>query len=1053
MAKTTAQIAAEGVEDLVLLPKVTEEGIVDNIKKRYMGDKIYTNIGPVLISVNPFKRIPNLCDDAQVDDYKNRFRHEVPPNIFALAEEAYRAMKNQQENQCVIITGESGAGKTEAAKLIMRFISAVSGEGEQINYVKNVILESNPLLEAFGNAKTLRNNNSSRFGKYFEIQFDRLGDPVGGKINHYLLEKSRVVKRIVGERAYHIFYQFLAGADAQTQQYYQLYEPQHFGFLNQSECYTVDNMNDLQEYRDTVQAMNTVGITADEQGCLWGMLAGILHLGNVYFVEDAKGNAAIHDDGPVQLAAQMFATDANALKRALTFRTVTTGIGDKAETYNVPANLVQAYAARDSLAKTIYSRIFDFIVEKTNQALSRYQMAYSVVIGVLDIYGFEIFKVNGFEQFCINYVNEKLQQLFIELTLRAEQEEYSSEGIQWTPIKFFNNKIVCELIEGKKPPGIFSVLDDVCATMHSEAEGVDYKFLDKISGFFSGHLHFRKMDTAFEIKHYAGEVVYEVAGFCEKNKDAITNDLIEVMQCSQNFLLVSLFPEDTSVKQSKRPTTAGFKIKTSAQALIQTLSACTPHYVRTIKPNETKRPLDWDEQRVQHQVKYLGLLENVRVRRAGFAYRAPFERFVARYKKLSPNTWGVWGEWTGDMRQGCQHIVQASNLDAKQWQLGKTKIFIRHPESLFFLEECLERHDYEKAALIQKAWRRWKGKKKALEQRALAANLLRGKKERRRESVSKKFDGDYVRYDNNFGLQAALVRYKDERVLFADQCVKFNRRTRPERRDLIVTPQAFYMVMRMTKNRQQFFKMTRRVPLDKITQIGMSTLQDGYMVVKAEGIDVLIECPNKTEFVTVIHEQLQARGLTLSLNFADSLQYTIRSGDTRTVRFQKDESAAMPKLKKEGKTLTVFIQSGMDRNTDTTPQNFSVGMSAASPRQGGFGGGAKKAASPQMGGGAKKAASPQMGGGVAKAASPQMGGGGGGVSPAGPKKGPAPAKAAAARVPQCRALYDYPGTADNELSFRAGDVITIVQKDPAGWWEGELQGRRGWIPANYVQEI
>lgn len=443
----------------------------------------------------------------------------------------------------------------------MKFISLVSGSGDQINYVKNVILESNPLLEAFGNAKTLRNNNSSRFGKYFEIQFDRLGDPVGGKINHYLLEKSRVVKRITGERAYHIFYQFLSGADAQTQQYYQLYEAQHFGFLNQSECYTVDGVNDVQEYADTVHAMQTVGITADEQSCLWGMLAGILHFGNVYFTEDAKGNAAVHDAGPVQLAAQMWNTDAAALQRALTFRTVTTGVGDKAETYNVPSNLVQAYAARDSLAKTIYSRIFDFIVEKTNQALSRYQMAYSVVIGVLDIYGFEIFKVNGFEQFCINYVNEKLQQLFIELTLRAEQEEYASEGIQWTPIKFFNNKIVCELIEGKKPPGIFSVLDDVCATMHSEAEGVDYKFLDKISGFFSGHLHFRKMDTAFEIKHYAGEVVYEVQGFCEKNKDAITNDLIEVMQCSQNFLLVSLFPEDTSVKQSKRPTTAGFKIK------------------------------------------------------------------------------------------------------------------------------------------------------------------------------------------------------------------------------------------------------------------------------------------------------------------------------------------------------------------------------------------------------------------------------------------------------------------------------------------------------------
>lgn len=288
-------------------------------------------------------------------------------------------------------------------------------------------------------------------------------------------------------------------------------------------------------------------------------------------------------------------------------------------------------------------------------------------------------------------------------------------------------------------------------------------------------------------------------------------------------------------------------------------------------------------------------------------------------------------------------------------------------------------------------------------------------------------------------------------MLFADQSVKFNRRSRPERRDLVVTAQAFYLVMRMTKNRQQFFKMTRRVPLDKITQISMSSLQDGYMVIKAEGTDVLLECANKTEFVTVIHEQLQQRGLSLSLQFADSINYSLKSGDNRTVRFQKDESASVPKLKKDGKTLVVGIQSGMDRNTDTTPQNFGVGM-AASPRPAqGYGGGAKKVGA---GGAAKQPM--QAGGGMAQAggAKKVAAAGGGGVQPPGPaKKAGAPKAAASPRVPQCRALYDYPGTADNELSFRAGETITILQKDPAGWWEGELQGRRGWIPANYVQEI
>jgi len=585
------------------------------------------------------------------------------------------------------------------------------------------------------------------------------------------------------------------------------------------------------------------------------------------------------------------------------------------------------------------------------------------------------------------------------------------------------------------------------------------KFLDKCSGFFNGHLHFRKMDKAFEIKHYAGVVVYEVHGFCEKNKDTITNDLIEVMQSSQYPLIASFFPEDTSSKQ--RPTTAGFKIRTSAQALITTLSACTPHYIRTIKPNETKKPLDWDAQRVQHQVKYLGLLENVRVRRAGFAYRAPFDRFVARYKKLSDKTWGVWGEWTGDMREGCQHICIATQLDQKQWQLGKTKIFIRHPESLFYLEECLERYDYEKAALIQKAWRLWKGKKKALEQRAIAANLLKGKKERRRESVNRKFEGDYVRYDNNFGLQSAIPRAKDERFLFGDQVVKFNRRSRPERRDLVLTAQAFYLVMRMSKNKQQFFKMTRRTPITSIQSISLSTLADNYMVIHAEGADLLLECANKTEFVTLVSEQyeLQTRS-KLTLNFSDNISYMIKSGDQRTVRFQKDESAQVPKLRKEGKTLTIFVCSGLDKNTDTTPQGFTIGAPttsaikrpAGTPKAGGakVPAGAAKAAAATNTAAAVNRPTPANAGVAAAAGGAKKVGGIAAPMPAAKKVAPPPAKP---KLPQAQALYDYPGQGDNELSFKAGDIITILQKDPVGWWEGELNGRRGWVPANYVQEL
>lgn len=995
------------------------------------------------------------------------------------------------DSQCVIITGESGAGKTEAAKLIMKYISAVSGDSAEINYVKDVILGSNPLLEAFGNAKTLRNNNSSRFGKYFEIQFDRLGDPVGGKINHYLLEKSRVVRQIAGERCFHIFYHLLAGATQPEMDSMFLYEPQHFNYLAQSGCFTVDNMDDSKEMQEVRHSMDTMGISQQEQTNIWGMLAGILHLGNVYFTE-AADKAQIHDQNALDLVARMFTCDANLMRNALVSRFLTTGTGSTAETYQVPNNKVQAEAARDSLAKTIYSRIFDFLVGKINVALARYQLPFNTVLGVLDIYGFEIFQNNGFEQFCINYVNEKLQQYFIELTLKAEQEEYAAEGIQWTPIKFFNNKIVCDLIEAKQPPGMFSVLDDVCFTMHAvDGDALDGKFVEKCRGFFSSHLHFRAYDGGFGIKHYAGDVNYNSAGFTERNKDNVTNDLIEAIQSSTNQLLVSFFPEDTSVKQAKRPTTAGFKIKTSAQDLIKALSACAPHYIRTIKPNETKRPRDWDEERVAHQVKYLGLLENVRVRRAGFAFRAPFDRFLARYKKLSDQTWGLWGEWAGDPRAGTEIVLKGSNLDAKQWQLGRTKIFIRHPESLFFLEECLERFDYERAALIQKAWRKWKGKKKALEARALAANLLKNKKERRRDTVNRKFDGDYLNYDKNFPLQQAMTKYRDERLLFGDQVIKFNRRGRPERRDFIVTAQAFYLCHRASKSRQQFYKLDRRTPLNQISSVSLSTLSDNHVVIHAEGNDLWIECDKKAELITVLSEQLESQTrVKLNLNFSDRINATLQGNFVQTVTFSKDESAQRSRVKKAGKNFTVFINTGLPSSTDSTPAGFMSGggggggirvpaSSGGAPKAG-----AKKAAGGAMGGGNPvQAAQPKqnnpapakvgmggpakMGGGMGAGAGAQGGGQGGPVKVGGPAKmgmgGPAkvgmpgPKKVAAPppkpAQPRARALFDYPGDGDpNQLPFAAGDMITIIQKDPAGWWEGELNGRRGWIPANYVED-
>jgi len=981
-------VARQGVDDLVMLPKVSEPAIVENLRKRYENDLIYTYIGPVLISVNPYKELHNSGEQF-VPIYHGHFPHENPPHLYALAEEAYRSMKGEGINQCVLISGESGAGKTEAAKIIMGYISYVTGRSEKVEYVKSVVLESNPLLEAFGNAKTIRNNNSSRFGKYFEIQFDQYGDPCGGKITNYLLEKSRVVYQQEGERNFHFLYNLLAGASNQDAHRLTLYTADNFFYTNQGNSISVDGMDDGADYREVRNAMNVIGMTADEQDCIQEIVAGILHLGNVSF-RDTGGKAVVADTNAVALAGSLLSVETFTLTNAMTNRVIQTGgsgQSGRSSTYNVPQNAEQAIGAKDALAREIYSRMFDWIVAKVNEALQRYQLPFQNVIGILDIYGFEIFGRNGFEQFCINYVNEKLQQYFIELTLKAEQEEYVREGIKWTPIDYFNNQIVCELIEGKI--GMFAILDDICYTIHAQSgTGTDLRYLEKLSGNFSSHPHYRAFNGAFQIKHYAGDVTYEVDGFSDKNKDTLFSDLVETVQCSGNPFLVALFPENVKTPQKKRPTTAGFKIKNSCGSLMQALSACSPHYVRCIKPNDNKRSNDWDDPRVRHQAQYLGLLENVRVRRAGFAYRAPFDRFLQRYKKLSKNTWGIWGEWTGTAVKGCEQICRDLQLDPGQWQMGKTKIFIRHPETLFFLEEQIERKDYECAVKIQNAWKRWKLAKKALEQRALVADLLRGNKERCRDSINRQFIGDYIHYDLNFSLQDVMKHYlSQETVVFADQIVKLNRRSRPERRDFIITDQAFYVVARAVQQNQAFYKLTRRTALADISHLSLSSLADQYLVMHVpREYDNLVENDKKSEIVAILYEYFYAlTGQKLRVDFSDRITYKIKSGDTRELVFVKNEGASFPILRKAGRTVKVEIASGLPKDTDSTPQGL---YKRAPQRGGGQARGGPSRGGPSRGSGIPQGTS-QRGtrGGPARGGQTRGGPAGGGQARGGPAGG------------------------------------------------------------------
>ncbi|XP_061409672.1 unconventional myosin-Ie-like [Lethenteron reissneri] len=911
---TSGNVKHSGVDDMVLISKVTEDAIVENLKKRLMDDWIFTYIGPVLISVNPFKQMPYFTD-REIDIYQGAAQFENPPHIYALSDFMYRNMLIDSENQCVIISGESGAGKTVAAKYIMSYVSKVSGGGDKVQHVKDIILQSNPLLEAFGNAKTVRNNNSSRFGKYFEIQFSRGGEPDGGNISNFLLEKSRVVSQNTEERNFHIYYQLLNGSSGTQKEDLGISTPDYYFYLNQTGIYVVDDTDDNKDFQETMAAMQVIGILPDEQAMVLQIVAGILHLGNISFME--QGNyAAVESLDYLAFPAHLLGIEQDRLMEKLTSRTMDSKWGGKSESITVTLNTEQAAYTRDALAKALHSRLFDFLVQAINKAIRKEREEYN--IGVLDIYGFEIFQKNGFEQFCINFVNEKLQQIFIELTLKAEQEEYVQEGIKWTPIEYFNNKIVCDLIENKvNPPGVMSILDDVCATMHAKGEGADTTLLQKLQAGIGSHEHFNSWNRGFVVHHYAGKVSYDVEGFCERNRDVLFPDLVELMQSSQYPFFYSLFPENLQVEKKGRPTTASSKIKKQANDLVNTLMRCTPHYIRCIKPNETKRPRDWEESRVRHQVEYLGLRENIRVRRAGFAYRRVFQKFLQRYAILTAETWPA---WRGDERQGITHILRAVNMEADQFQLGRSKVFIKAPESLFLLEEMRDRKFDAFARTIQKAWRKFNAHKQYARMREQASDILLNKKERRRNSINRNFVGDYLGMDDRPELRQFLARR--ERVDFADVVNKYDRRFKLVKRDLILTAKYLYLIgrekVKKGQEKGQLMEVLKnKIEIDKIQSISLSTLQDDMFIVHEREDDNLLESVFKTELLSLLCKHFEE--LTkqkLPLNFNNTLEFRVKKegwferGGTRQVSFVcKTGDVAI--LKSSGRVLTVAIGRGL----------------------------------------------------------------------------------------------------------------------------------------------
>ncbi|KAK3187746.1 hypothetical protein Dsin_027307 [Dipteronia sinensis] len=664
-----AEFPSSGVDDMTKLAYLHEPGVLQNLRCRYDMNEIYTYTGNILIAVNPFRRLPHLYDSQTMEQYKGAAFGELSPHPFAVADSAYRLMINEGISQAILVSGESGAGKTESTKMLMCYLAYMGGRtGTEGRSVEQKVLESNPVLEAFGNAKTVRNNNSSRFGKFVELQFDERGRISGAAVRTYLLERSRVCQVSDPERNYHCFYMLCAAPDEDIEKY-KLGNSRTFHYLNQSNCYELDGVDESKEYLSTRRAMEVVGISSEEQDAIFRVVAAILHLGNIEFAKGEEADSSEPKDDKsrfhLKTAAELFMCDEKSLEDSLCKRVIVT----RDESITKWLDPDAASLSRDALAKIVYSRLFDWIVNKINNSIGQ-DLDSKFIIGVLDIYGFESFKTNSFEQFCINLTNEKLQQHFNQHVFKMEQEEYTKEEIDWSYIEFIDNQDILDLLE-KKPGGIIALLDEACMFPRSTYE----TFAEKLYQTFKDHKRFSKPKlsrTDFTICHYAGDVTYQTELFLDKNKDYVVPEHQALLSASRCHFVPGLFPPlpEESSKSSKF-SSIGSRFKQQLQALLETLSATEPHYIRCVKPNNVLKPAIFENSNVLQQLRCGGVMEAIRISCAGFPTRKTFNEFLNRFRILAPNILDA----SCDEVAACKKLLEKVNLQG--YQVGKTKVFLR----------------------------------------------------------------------------------------------------------------------------------------------------------------------------------------------------------------------------------------------------------------------------------------------------------------------------------------------------------------------------------------
>lgn len=619
---------------------------------------------PILIAVNPYKKL-NLYTDSIIKSYKdyfNKFKSNPTeagapiPHLYHLAEAAYTDMINDKKNQSLIISGESGSGKTESTKIILKYL-AVSSIGSQKDKpkenmitVEKQVLDSNPLLEAFGNAKTVKNNNSSRFGKFIQVSFTEHGKILSAMIYNYLLEKSRVVNIQKDERNYHIFYQLLLGANEQEREKYRIKDLDYYDYLS-SGCFDIADTDDVENFKETKDCMKKLLFTDNEIEFVFNIIMGILYLGNVSFIEVSEHNTLCskideEKEEDFENAAYFLGVTKETLSGILTTKKLQDQLSKQVITKYL--SVEKAYNCRDAISKALYAKMFDYIVGKVNKAIAnkdecgKYDKSKIRKIGLLDIFGFENFENNSFEQLCINYANERLQQYFNNHIFKMEQEEYKKEGIDWTQVEFVDNNDIIELIDANKI-SIFGLLDSEGITPNAN----DVSFRNNVYKLCSGNEALGEdSENALVINHYAGVIEYNISGFVEKNLDQLTNDISEALQQSTNKLIKSLFEnkekdKSKGKKAAKGPNklqsdTLSKQFKTQLDELLVMLGQSNPRYVKCIKPNSQKEPKILDSIDVMDQLLCAGVLEAIKIRKQGYSIRRTKEEFYKAYRVLTP---------------------------------------------------------------------------------------------------------------------------------------------------------------------------------------------------------------------------------------------------------------------------------------------------------------------------------------------------------------------------------------------------------------------------------